>query len=129
MVNATQAARAEGSTVIIPGSYSIVGRAGGIGTTLREVGREKVTVEVTIWASSEEARDEVGAAIEPHLRSIRRLKLVDQSIAMIWFDTVCDEDVLEKSKIYKRAFWVFSEYASTIAGKSAQVINFVLNIK
>jgi hypothetical protein len=129
LVNAAQPASAVGSAVTIPGSYSIVGRVGGIGTTLREVGREKVTVEIIIWASSEEARDGVGAAIEPHLRSIRRLKLADQSIAMIWFDTVCDEDTLEKSEVYKRMLWIFVEYASTIVSKAAQIINFAQRVE
>jgi hypothetical protein len=49
--------------VTVPGSHAIIGRAGGLGTTLREVGRQKVSVQAEIWASSNALRNAVGGAI------------------------------------------------------------------
>ena len=124
LVDAVQPAAADGPTISIPGSHSIIGRVGGIGTTLREVGRQKVTVQIEIWAPSDALRNAAGGPIEPVLRELRRLKLADQSIAMIWFDAVSDTDELEKSSIYRRMLLVESEFASTITATAAQVLSF-----
>jgi hypothetical protein len=124
LINAVQPASVVGSVVTVPGSLSIIGRAGGIGTTLREVGRERVTLEIVVLAPSDALRNAVGGAIEPGLRSLRRIRLADQSIAMIWFGQVADTDEAVKSDIYRRVLWIDAEYASTITSTVAQIINF-----
>ena len=124
-----QPANAAGSVVTIPGSLSIIGRAGGIGTTLREVGRERVTLEIVVLAPSDALRNAVGGAIEPGIRSLRRLRLADQSIAMIWFGEVDDNDDAAKSDIYRRTLRLSAEYASTIVSTAAQILSFVENVR
>ena len=128
LIAAVQPASTNGPVVVVPGSHALVGRAGGIATTLREVGREKVTVQIQIWAPSDAIRSAVGAAIEPILRDLRRLRLDDQSIAMIWFGTVSDTDDLEKSTIYQRTMWLDAEYASTVSSTAAQILSFTETI-
>jgi hypothetical protein len=129
LINAVQPASAAGAAVSVPGSRSIIGRAGGVATTLREVGREKVTVQVQIWAPSDALRSAVGAIIEPSLRDLRRLALADRSIAMIWFGTVSDTDDLEKSTIYQRTIWLDAEYASTVTSSAAQIVSFTETVR
>jgi hypothetical protein len=124
LVNAVQSASADGAVVTIPGSHAIIGRAGGVATTLREIGREKVTVEIVIMAPSDSLRNTVGAAIEPGLRTLRRTPLADGSIAMSWFGQVVDTDELVKSGIYRRILWLDGEYASTIISTAAQIVSF-----
>ena len=124
LVNGVQPASAVGPVVTIPGSNCVIGRVGGVGITLREVGRERVTVEIVIMASSDALRNTVGAAIEPGLRTLRRTRLADESVAMTWFGQVVDTDELAKSGIYRRTIWVNGEYASTITSTVAQVISF-----
>jgi hypothetical protein len=124
LVNAVQPASAAGPVVTIPGSHAIIGRAGGVVTTLREVGRQKVTVQVEIWAASDALRDAVGGAIEPGLRQLWRLRLADQSIAMIWFGQMSDGDELAKSDIYRRALSIEAEYASTKISKIPKILSF-----
>jgi hypothetical protein len=129
LIDAVQPASASGPGVTVPGSHSIIGRAGGIGTTLREVGRERVSLQIVIWAPSEAFRNAVGGVVEPGLRDLRRLKLADQSIAMVWFDTVSDTDDLGKSDLYQRTLWLNAEYASTITTTAAQIICFTETVK
>jgi hypothetical protein len=124
LVTAAQPASAAGPVVTIPGSHSIIGRAGGVATTLREVGRQKVTVEIVIMAPSDALRNTVGAAIEPGLHTLRRIRLADGSIAMAWFGQVVDTDELVKSGIYRRILWLDGEYASTVISTAAQIISF-----
>jgi hypothetical protein len=124
MIEAVQPASAAGAVVTIPGSRSIVGRAGGVGTTIREVGREKVIAQIEIWASSEAQRNLIGGAVEPRLRDLRRLPLADQSIAVIWLAQVYDTDELAKSGIYRRTIALNAEYASTVTSTASQVLSF-----
>jgi hypothetical protein len=124
LVNAVQPASAAGPAVTIPGSHAIIGRAGGVATTLREIGRQKVTVQITISAPSDALREAVGGTIEPGLRTLRRLALGDHSIAMIWFSQVADSDETTKSGIYRRIISLDAEYASTVTSTTAQVISF-----
>ncbi|MGB8840190.1 MAG: hypothetical protein WCC64_03885 [Aliidongia sp.] len=126
LVNAAQPASAAGSVVTIPNSHSIVGRVGGFGTTLREVGRQKVMVQIEVWAASEALRNAVGGAIESCVRDLRRLPLADCSVAMIWFGQVADSDELTKSGIYRRTITINAEYASITTSMLAQVLNFDL---
>jgi hypothetical protein len=126
-IAAIQSASATGPVVSVPGSHSIIGRAGGVATTLREVGREKVIVQIKIWAPSDALRSAVGAALEPVLRNLRRLPLADQSIAMIWFDGVSDIDELAKSDVYERRLSLETEYASTVTSSAAQILSFSAN--
>jgi hypothetical protein len=128
LVDAVQPASAAGAVVTIPGSRSIIGRAGGVGMTLREVGRERVSLQILIWAPSDALRNAVGGAIEPGLRDLRRLPLVDQSIAMIWFGSVADSDELGKADIYRRTLSMDAEYASTVTSTAAQILSFVETI-
>jgi hypothetical protein len=128
LIAAVQPAGAAGAMVTVPGSHSLIGRAGGFATTQREVGRERVTVQITIWAASEALRQAVGSAIEPGLRDLRRLPLAEGSIAMCWFGAATDADEAEKSSIYRRTLNVSAEYASIIIGTAAQILDFSENI-
>lgn len=123
-----QPASAAGAAVTVPGSHSLIGRAGGVAMTQREVGRERITVQITIWAASEAQRQAVGTVIEPGLRDLRRLPLPDGSIAMIWFGSTMDADEAEKSSIYRRTLNICAEYASIIVGTAAQILDFRENI-
>lgn len=124
LIAAMQPASAAGAAVTVPGSHLLIGRTGGVAITQREVGRERVTVQIIIWAGSEGQRQAVGSAVEPALRDLRRLPLADGSIAMIWFGTTMDADEAEKSTIYRRTLTVVAEYASIIAGTAAEILDF-----
>lgn len=121
-IDATQPASAVGPVVSIPNSHSISGRVGAVGTTLREVGREMVTVTVEISAPSDTLRTAVGAVVEPALRDLRRIKLTDQSIAVVWYELTMDSDGAEKADLYRRTIHIGAEYASTVTGTFAQVL-------
>jgi hypothetical protein len=125
LVDAVQPASAAGQVVLVPNSHAIIGRAGGVGTTLRETGRQRVTLEISVWAPSETLRNEVASIVEPSLRDIRRLTLADQSIAVVWFGQVADTDELAKSNLYRRTFWLDAEYASTVTSTAAQIVSFI----
>ncbi|MEI9983519.1 MAG: hypothetical protein WDN69_10110 [Aliidongia sp.] len=124
LVSAVQPASAAGPVITIPDSHSIRGRVGGVATTLREVGRERVTVQIVVWAPSDAARNAVGSALEPGLRSLRRLPLVDLSIAMIRFGQIADNDETAKSAVYRRTLALDVEYASTVASTAAEILSF-----
>jgi hypothetical protein len=129
LINAVRPTSVAGPVMSIPGSHSIIGRAGGVATTLREVGRQRVSVQILVWAPSEALRNAAGGAIEPALRSLRRIGLADQSIAMIWFGEVDDNDDAAKSDIYRRTLRLSAEYASTIVSTAAQILSFVENVR
>jgi hypothetical protein len=129
LINAVQPASVAGPVMSIPGSHAIIGRAGGVATTLREVGRQRVSVQILVWAPSEALRNAAGGAIEPALRGLRRIGLADQSIAMIWFGEVDDNDDAAKSDIYRRTLRLSAEYASTIVSTAAQILSFVENVR
>lgn len=128
LVNAVTPASASGPTITIPAAGAIQGRTGGVGVSLKEVGREKVTLSIDIWAPSEALRNAVGAPIEPMLRDLRRITLADQSIAVTWYGQTVDSDSQEKAAIYRRMIWLEAEYASTITGAPAEVITFAQQI-
>jgi len=128
LISAAQPANAVGPTVTIPGGSAIIGRAGGVGTTLREVGRQRVSVQIMIWAPSEALRGAAGAAVEPGLRGLRRIRLTDQSIAMIWFGEVDDTDDAAKADIYRRTLRLSAEYASTVTSTTAQILSFAQTV-
>jgi hypothetical protein len=77
-----------------------------------------------VLAPSDALRNAVGGAIEPGIRSLRRIRLTDQSIAMIWFGQVADTDEAVKSEIYRRTILLESEYASVVISRFAQVLSF-----
>ncbi|HVJ54879.1 MAG TPA: hypothetical protein VM689_20635 [Aliidongia sp.] len=128
LVAVDQAASAEGATIVMPNSHRIVGRIGTVGRTLREVGREIITVHVSVWAPSPTLRQAAAAAFEPNLRDLRRFPLPDDSIAQIWAERSNDEDRLEKAALYRRNALYKLEYASTIAGTASQILSFTENV-
>ncbi len=122
LVDVVQPASAAGPAITVPDSRSISGRVGAVGTTLREVGREMVTVTVEISTPSDAIRSAVGAAVEPALRDLRRVTLPDQSIAVVWYEHTADADGQEKADLYRRTIHIGAEYASTVTGSFAQVL-------
>jgi hypothetical protein len=128
LVNVDQPATAIGPAVSIPDSRKIIGRVGSVGTSLREVGREKVQVWITTWAPSDALRSATAKAFQPVLKNTPRFPLPDGSIAALFPDGTVDEDGQGKALLYKRhsLFWV--EYAETIPGTPAQILTFVENV-
>jgi hypothetical protein len=129
LIDPVQPASVTGLVVTIPGSHAIIGRAGGVATTLREIGRQRVSVQIVVWAPSDALRNATGGAIEPGLRGLRRIGLADQSIAMVWFGELGDNDDAAKSDIYRQTLRLNVEYASTTVSTAAQILTFADNVR
>ncbi len=97
-------------------------RVGGIGTSVREVGRQTRLFHITIWAESDAARTELARAIGPVLRDKRRLAFVDGFGGRFTYQSSHDIDRGERQGAYRRTFIYTVEYPTTIELAAPEII-------
>lgn len=120
-------ATASGATIAIPNSHAILGRVGSIGTTQREVGRQKATFQVTIWAPNEYLRSATVNLIKPMLDDQRRFALPDGTIAtIIPVRDFPNTDPL-KAAISRHDLFYSIEYATVRQGTAPQIVMIQVN--
>lgn len=128
-ISVNQTAVATGATIAVPNSHSISGRVGSVGTTSREVSRQKTQIMATVWAPTPMLRSSCANAIDQALADLRRFTLPDGSIASIVPFSSRPNDAGEKALLYRWDFIYAVEYATTIAGTAAQITVFTENVQ
>lgn len=128
-ISANQSASSTGPDITVPNSHSISGRVGSVGTTSREVSRQKAQIMATVWAPTAPLRASCAAAIGQGLADLRRFTLSDGSVASIVPFSDRPSDAGEKALLYRYDLIYSVEYATTIAGTAAQITVFTENVQ
>lgn len=128
LVNPVTPASAPGAAISIPAGGAIQGRVGGIAATMREVGRQKQTFQVQIWAPNEAIRQAVAKTIKPFLDDQRRIVLADGSVAMMPAGQAMTLQDILKVGVSCSAIRYRIEYATIVASSTAQVLTIAQTI-
>ena len=122
VINAFETSYAVGDVVYIPGAYSLLASVGGVGTSIKEVGRLRRQLQVTYWCPTPALRDTISGPVVAALMALERMTLADQTSARII--TVSDKfsDDNQKPLIYRRDSIYSVEYATTITEQDTQII-------
>lgn len=129
LVSADRSASSAGTVVTIPGAVSLHARVGTVGTSIREVGRQKRQFFVTIWAADPTTRDAVGKIVHPTMQGVFRLSMPDGTTATVaTADDGNPNDGLQKEQLYRRTHRYAIEYATTQTEQDAQVLVETFNV-
>jgi hypothetical protein len=118
-----------GETILV-GGVTVVGRdgtpitcrVGTIGTSVREVRRQKRLFQITIWAPTPDSRRKLLAAMDAALQKTAFITMPDGLDARVeYFDSPMT-DGIEKSQLYRRDLRYFIEYATTETVDAATVV-------
>lgn len=121
LIAAKRTATATGPVITIPGSHSISGRVGVVGTTQMIVATQKQGFRVSIWTATPAARDTlsslIGAGISGLLSATGNpteyITLADGTAAQIVYRTTYVDDRPEKARLWRRDLCYSATYYTT----------------
>lgn len=121
-------ATSSGATIAIPGAHSLAARVGTVGTTIREIRRQRRTFQVTTWCPTPASRDLIASAVDEALADIDFLTLPDGSSGRLLYERSHVGDQSEKEGLYRRDLFYSVEYATTQVRQGATIVAPVLNL-
>ncbi|EXF95798.1 hypothetical protein HK44_020640 [Pseudomonas fluorescens HK44] len=121
-------ASSAGPVVTLTGAHSVFTRVGGFGAAIKETKRQAQSVQVTVWASTPNARDLVESAIDSTLSDSNNIAFPDGSVGIIEYSGRLMDDKLQKANLYRMDLFYLIDYATTQTQQAAEVIAPVLNI-
>ncbi len=111
-----------GATVTIPNAYRIETRAGGIGTIIRELRRQKRGFQVTVWCSTPDQRDITASAIDSALAAIDYIPLPDGTDGRLLYERSHVEDRSQEENLYRRDLFYSVEYGTTQTQTATEIV-------
>lgn len=127
LITASFTASRSGAVLSIVGASTIVARVGATGTVWKEVGRQTMDFQITIWAPSEETRTAVARLIDPPLRE-PRIVLADQSVAHVKYTRSGIIDAIQKEKGFRRDQLYCIEYATSMTMTATEITSLTQRI-
>ncbi len=122
LVNVDTTATVSGPSLTIPAAHSITARLGAGGIAAQEVGRQKRTVQITVWAPTPALRDAVAKVVDPALRVIDFLPFADGSCGRMRYGSSPMSDAAERAETYRRDLLYSIEYPTTLSQSAAAII-------
>lgn len=118
-----------GHVVTVNTGLPITVRVASSGTVLQEVGRQDKEFQITIWAppcnvSGQDAdswRNAVAKIINPPLRQLNRIAMIDSVWARIRFERTITNDQAQMQGLYRRDLFYFVEYATTVTQTAYEI--------
>ncbi len=112
-----------GAQITLPaGASPRAARVGTMGTVATEWERQNQRMQITIWAPTPTARDQLGAAIKSSLAQVAFLLLPDGFGARILAQQCNFQDSSELELIYRRDLIYAVEYPTTVTEQAATVV-------
>ena len=115
-------ATADGVTVNIPGSSSVIGRVAGLGTATMETRRQEQAFVVSVWCPDPGTRDKLAGLLDASLSSIDWLQFQDGSAGLIRYRETVETDTSENANLYRRDLIYNVEYPTITAMTSCQML-------
>lgn len=122
LISADRPATSAGTVVTIPDAHTIVARAGGTGTSIRELRRQEKVFQISVWANCHEKRDPVASKVDAALAGIYRLSLPDGTQGILRYRSSNQIDNTQKNGIYRRDLLYAVEYAVTESRTDTQIV-------
>ena len=117
-----------GTTLTIPGAYSVTARIGAVGTAMQELRRQEKQFQISIWAQTPAMRSAVAGAVDVALSISSDLIFPDGSHGILLYSHSVEDDKLQKAGLYRRDLFFTVDYATTQTAAAPQVIAPVTNI-
>lgn len=114
-------ASSAGAVISIPDAHPLIARIGTTGTSIRELRRQQVTFQITVWAKYHEQRDRVAAVVDPALAALCRLNLPDGTTGTLRYRGSVQSDEWQKQRIYRRDLFYDVDYATTQIRETATI--------
>jgi hypothetical protein len=100
-------------TMTLPAGARIsAARVGVIGVIEREVRRQNKLFQITVWASTPEARDGIAKVIDPALAGTFWIQLADQTQGRLIFKSSTQSDEQQRQRLYRRDLFYYVEFAT-----------------
>ncbi len=122
LVSADQGASSAGPALTIPGAHRIVARAGGAGTSIREVKRQLRRFRISFWCSDPNARNAAAAPVDAALGGTTFLTLADGTFGRLVYHASPLVDKAEKAALYRRDLVYSVEYGTTQIESDTEII-------
>ncbi len=120
-INAFETAYVVGDVIHVPGAYSLLASIGGVGTSIKEVGRLRRQFQVTYWCPTPALRDTASGPVVAALMALERMTLADDTSARIIMGGDKFSDDNQKPLLYRRDSIYSVEYATTITEQDTQI--------
>jgi LysM repeat protein len=112
-----------GAVITVPSGQPIrAARAGGSGTLQRETKRQERVMQLSVWADTPDHRSATAAAIDNALSGIERIALPDGTLARLIYRAAHEDDMLQKSALWRRDLLYSVEYATTQTAGATEVV-------
>jgi hypothetical protein len=113
LVAADRTATSSGASVTVPNALELDGRVGQLGTTVRELKRQKRVFQTTVWAPTPGARDKLSEAIDAAFARRSDITLPDGLSGLLQYDRSPQTDELSKLEMFRRDIRYSVEWATT----------------
>lgn len=111
-----------GAVITLPAIARITAaRVGTIGQQYREIKRQERGFQITVWANGYAPRKAVASIIDQTIALTQLITLVDGYAGRLRYRSSPMSDALEKTRIYRRDFFVTVEYPTTQLITATQV--------
>lgn len=97
-------------------------RAGGAGTTMQLVRRQRKEWQVTVWANSDATRNALGAPLDNAFAQIRFIGLPDTTSGRLLYVSNAYGDAQSQAQLFRRDFIYSVEFDTTIVYPAADVV-------
>lgn len=110
IIRAVRPAVVSGSTITLPGSYSLVSRCVADGVASLEVRRQEKDIRIIAWCPTPDSRDSICAAIDAALSQLPFLLLPDATSARLQYKNTMSYDQAQTALLYRRDLVFCVEY-------------------
>ena len=122
-------ATSSGPVVTLPSSARIgSARVGASATVAQEFKRQEKIFQITIWASTPQARDQLAGPIDIALAQIEFLTMPDGYAARMTYKNTMQTDALQKENLYRRDLNYSVEWATTLISQATQITTIIENV-
>lgn len=134
LINIDTAATSNGAVVTIAGGRSIEVHVGGVGTAIRELGRQERQFQITIWAPDQPRRDALAKFLDGFLRGAGQesprhfLQLSDGLKARLRYVRTLPTDQGQLAALFRRDLVYSVDYATTEAIDAPAIVIFQANV-
>lgn len=127
-----------GAVVTLPATVrGIIGRVGGVGSTLQETRRQDRAYQITVWANRFDVRDTAaqiadlvlsGAVAANGQMTAVRLTMPDTTLAIMRYHRSHQDDGVQKQSIYRRDFFYSAEFVTAVSAPATEIVATQTNV-
>lgn len=109
-----RAASYSGTTITVPGAYSIVTRVASDGSATSEVRRQEKDIRLSCWCPTPAIRDSVASALDVAFAQLSFMTLSDESRARVSYKNTVSFDQSQNALLYRRDLIYAAEYPTIV---------------